>query len=516
MSALAALAQPKKHSPLPNSYWVVPGRLAAGEHPGAHTLSDTTDRLQALLFAGVTLFIDLTEEDEGLGYDHLLIYATGAVPLRYVRHAIADHGVPASKKVMREILVTIEQHLAKQGTVYVHCRSGIGRAATVIGCYLTSLGMSGDEAIERLNEMWLESERCHTFPRVPENKSQISYIQNWQSAEPITVSLGVPPNDASVSPPPPPPAAKAVPPVTAVARLDHYSGAMLGMAIGEAFGAQIANNAGDANANIDGSGAHGLSPTVWQSDTAMTWCLAESYLACKGNNPEHQMQRYLEWQRDGKYASDPAASRVVPELQRALLKWEATQNPIVGTLDPVVLDAHTLARTTAVAMYYATNPAQALIEAVAAARPTLQSPLALDVNRVFVVALVDALKGVEKESLLSFKKSDAAKQLRAIKFNYQILQIMDGWWRGPVAPTGKPKNTLAVLQSALWAFERSIDFHEGLILATNSSSTPTSSGAVYGALAGAYYGARNIPHDWCQSVRQAQSLTELAQRLARG
>jgi ADP-ribosylglycohydrolase len=513
MSALAALAQPKKHSPLPNSYWVVPGRLAAGEHPGAHTLSDTTDRLQALLFAGVTLFIDLTEEDEGLGYDHLLIYATGAVPLKYVRHAIADHGVPASRKVMQEILTTIEQHLTKQGAVYVHCRSGIGRASTVIGCYLASLGMTGDEALERLNEMWLESERSHTFPRVPENKSQTSYVQNWRTADPSAAPPAPASADVNVVALP---AAKVVPLATnSVVRLDHFSGALLGMAIGEAFGAQITKSVGDS-ANIEGSGAHGLSPSVWQSDTAMCWCLAESYLACKGNNPQDQMQRYLEWQRDGKYASDPAVPRAIPEVQRALLKWEATQNPIVGTLDPATLDAHTLSRTTAVALYYATNPSQALIESVAAARTTLQAPLALDVNRVFVTAMVDALKGVEKESLLSFKKSDAAKQLRAIKFNYQILQIMDGWWRGPVAPTGKPKNALAVLQSALWAFERSIDFHEGLILATNSSSSPTSSGAVYGALAGAYYGARNIPQDWCKGVLQAQRLIELAQRLASG
>ena len=52
MSAQPALKHPAPQSVLPNSYWVVPGRLLAGEHPGAHTLSDTTDRLQALLFAG--------------------------------------------------------------------------------------------------------------------------------------------------------------------------------------------------------------------------------------------------------------------------------------------------------------------------------------------------------------------------------------------------------------------------------------------------------------------------------
>jgi ADP-ribosylglycohydrolase len=543
MSALAALEQPKKHSPLPNSYWVVPGRLAAGEHPGAHTLSDTTDRLQALLFAGVTLFIDLTEEEEGLGYDHLLIYATGAIPLKYVRHSIAEHGVPASRKVMKQILETIEQHLAKQGVVYVHGRSGIGRTATVIGCYLVGLGMSGDDALERLNEMWQESERSVTCSRVPENKSQSTYIQNWQalvSKLADTQSLNTSTQKPTVNPvpAPTPPVLKVTPKTepnvvapadstvvldvvsTAVmavapisARLDRFSGALIGMAIGEAFGARLTKNAGDIKASNEGD-PRSSPPSVWQSDTAMCWCLAESYLACNGFNPQDQMQRYLDWQRDGKHASDPTASRALPEMQRALLKWEATQNPIVGSLDSANLDPHTLARTAAVAMYFASNFEQALIESVESARTTLQAPLTLDANRLFVVAMIDALNGTDKDALLSFKKSAAAQRLRSSKAKYPILQIMDGWWRGPVAPVSKIRDALSVLQTALWAFERSVGFHEGLMLATSSSSNPSNSGAVFGALAGAYYGVANIPLEWRNAVLQAQPLMELAQTLA--
>jgi ADP-ribosyl-[dinitrogen reductase] hydrolase len=532
MSALAALEQPKKHSPLPNSYWVVPGRLAAGEHPGAHTLSDTTDRLQALLFAGVTLFIDLTEETEGLGYDHLLIYATGAIPLKYVRHPIADHGVPASRKVMKEILTTIEQHLAKQGVVYVHGRSGIGRTATVIGCYLVGLGMSGDDALERLNEMWQESERSVTCSRVPENKSQTTYIQNWQAlvsklADTQSLNPSTAPSVLKVTPvaelPVVPPAdstvilevvstvVMAVPPIAA--RLDRFSGALIGMAIGEAFGAKFTKTSGDSNTSNGGDARSSL-PRVWLSDTAMCWCLAESYLACQGINQQDQMQRYLEWQRDGRHASDPTASRALPEMQRALLKWEATQNPIVGSLDQANLDPHTLARTTAVAMYHASNFEQALIEAVESARTSLQAPLALDANRVFVVAILDALNGTDKDALLSFKKSAAAQRLRSLKSKYPILQIMDGWWRGPVAPENKVGDALAVLKTVLWAFERSVGFHEGLVLATSSSSNPSNSGATFGALAGAYYGVENIPQEWRNAVLHAQPLMELAQRLA--
>src|SRR4029453_3639787 len=49
-------------TPIPNSYWVQPGRLLAGEYPGSMSRADAMERVQRLLAAGVTSFIDLTEE----------------------------------------------------------------------------------------------------------------------------------------------------------------------------------------------------------------------------------------------------------------------------------------------------------------------------------------------------------------------------------------------------------------------------------------------------------------------
>src|SRR5262245_49849814 len=55
--------------PFPNSYWVVPGRLLAGEHPEGVSSADTLERLQALLDAGISCFVDLTMPEEMHAYD---------------------------------------------------------------------------------------------------------------------------------------------------------------------------------------------------------------------------------------------------------------------------------------------------------------------------------------------------------------------------------------------------------------------------------------------------------------
>ncbi len=55
-----------QNTPIPDSYWLVPGKLLAGEYPGAQAEAEARMKLRAFLDAGVTCFLDLTEEDEGL------------------------------------------------------------------------------------------------------------------------------------------------------------------------------------------------------------------------------------------------------------------------------------------------------------------------------------------------------------------------------------------------------------------------------------------------------------------
>ena len=53
--------------PIPASYWAEPDHFLGGEYPGAKGEVTARKKLRALLDAGVTFFLDLTEEGEG-GY----------------------------------------------------------------------------------------------------------------------------------------------------------------------------------------------------------------------------------------------------------------------------------------------------------------------------------------------------------------------------------------------------------------------------------------------------------------
>ena len=72
---------------------------------------------------------------------------------------------------------------------------------------------------------------------------------------------------------------------------------------------------------------------------------------------------------------------------------------------------------------------------------------------------------------------------------------------------------VASLEAALWAFQHSHDFRAGALLAVNLGDDADTTGAVYGQLAGAFYGEENIPLAWRDTIAQRELIVELAEKL---
>ena len=167
-------SDPTMDRPLPNSYWVIPGRFLAGEYPLGDDDADARARLSTLGEAGLDYFVDLTEEGERPAYRHLL-------PSRaqHVRSAILDTWIPGDAAQMQQILSDIRGALSRGRGVYVHCRAGIGRTGMVVGCFLAEEGGSGRAALKLLNRLWRQSERAKSWPKVPQTQQQADYIRRW-------------------------------------------------------------------------------------------------------------------------------------------------------------------------------------------------------------------------------------------------------------------------------------------------------------------------------------------------
>ena len=69
------------------------------------------------------------------------------------------------------------------------------------------------------------------------------------------------------------------------------------------------------------------------------------------------------------------------------------------------------------------------------------------------------------------------------------------------------------LEAALWALHRRGSFRDGALAAVNLGDDADTTGAVYGQLAGACYGAEAIPAEWRERLALRGLIERLADRL---
>jgi hypothetical protein len=167
--------------PIPDSYWVIPGKLLAGEHPIYWSDKLSHQQLSAFLQAGFDTFIDLTEPDEVQPYLPILIEESRLylVNIRYKRFSIGDFGLPRSEQ-MKTILDSIDQAITQGRQVYLHCLAGAGRTGTVVGCFLVRHGLTGEQALRQLAEWWQTIPRNRIGLHSPETSQQEKFVRLWQ------------------------------------------------------------------------------------------------------------------------------------------------------------------------------------------------------------------------------------------------------------------------------------------------------------------------------------------------
>lgn len=68
---------------------------------------------------------------------------------------------------------------------------------------------------------------------------------------------------------------------------------------------------------------------------------------------------------------------------------------------------------------------------------------------------------------------------------------------------------VSTLDAALWAFQSTATFEDGLILAVNLGGDSDSIGALFGQIAGAYYGYAAIPERWLSEIKDREKVDAL-------
>lgn len=157
-------------------WWVIKDTFLAGGYPYNPGIDNSEEFLGTLISIGIDAFIDLTEEDELTHYQKNLTNITKQ-PLIYNRFPIVDYSVPTISE-MNVIISHIKQLLENGHRLYLHCRGGIGRTGTVVGCWLKSQGKESQEAISELKILFSAS-NASRFTSSPQTDEQKDFVVNY-------------------------------------------------------------------------------------------------------------------------------------------------------------------------------------------------------------------------------------------------------------------------------------------------------------------------------------------------
>lgn len=473
--------------PIAASYWVTEQRLLAGEYPGAAEEPRARAKLRKLLDAGVTFFVDLTEPGELVPYAPLLAdeAKTRSRELVHRRLPVRDLDVPSAAE-MAAILDEIDGAHAAGHVVYVHCWGGVGRTGTVVGCHLVRHGSTGVDALARVQKLLGATSKAAR--RSPETEAQRALVRAWR--EPAGPEAG----DGR----------------------DRYRGALLGLALGDALGTTLEFSPPGPHALTDlvGGGPFNLRAGQWTDDTSMALCLATSLVERGAFDPVDQLERYVRWWRHGYLSSTGRCFDIGGTTSEALRRFEQARQPYCGPEDPSKAGNGSLMRLAPVPLYYARSPVEAIERSGESSRTTHGALEAVDACRYFGGLLASAVAGAGKDELLAPRVAPVRGYWTEHALAPAVAAVADGSFERKHPPEIRGTGyVVACLEAALWAFLRSGSFREGALRAVNLGQDADTTGAVFGQLAGAFYGERGIPADWLGRLHDRERIVALADAL---
>tara|TARA_B100000700_G_C15063470_1_gene867709 strand:+ start:7853 stop:9100 length:1248 start_codon:yes stop_codon:yes gene_type:complete len=292
-------------------------------------------------------------------------------------------------------------------------------------------------------------------------------------------------------------------------------GSLFGLVVGDALGTTLEFQPRDNSytlTEIKGGGILNLNAGDWTDDTSMMLCIVDSFIkehkdtkGQKAFNLKTQIDNYIKWFKEGFLSTNDRCVDIGMTVRNGLQYYQRTNTIKAGHNNIKASGNGSIMRLAPVPLYFKDNFKEAVIKSRESSETTHRSPLCLEGCAYFGAIINIALNNSEytKDDILFSDK------IQNINFSQpEIISIVDGSaWRNltyeELPNTGYVIDTLI---ASLWCFYYSENFAEGLIKAVNLAGDADTIGAVYGQIAGVFYGFDTIPKRWISILSKKEIL----------
>lgn len=298
-----------------------------------------------------------------------------------------------------------------------------------------------------------------------------------------------------------------------IERIDRARGSLVGLAVGDALGTTVEfrpRGTFEPLTGIVGGGPFNLVPGQWTDDTIMAICLAESLVACHGFEPVDQLYRYVQWWQEGHHSPKGHCFDIGATTARSLAEFRETGQPY-REMNARNGGNGSLMRLAPIPIAYA-DLADVVRFAGQQSMTTHASSEAVAACQVYAIMIHRAIAGRDKEAILDPVAILAAPGLGDVP--PAIAAIVAGSYRDKAEPSIRSDGyVVSSLEAALWAFHRTRSFAEGALLAVNLGHDADTTGAIYGQLAGSFYGLSGIDPAWRRVLHRGDFIVGLVGEL---
>ena len=294
---------------------------------------------------------------------------------------------------------------------------------------------------------------------------------------------------------------------------DKCLGALIGLAVGDAVGTTLefkSRGTYPKLTNMIGGGPFKLQPGEWTDDTAMALALADSLISQGKLDQTDLMQRFVAWWRHGAYSCTGTCFDISITTSTALARFEATGEPLSGSVDPYSAGNGALMRLAPVVLHWfgtgSGDPADLAQLARQQGEVTHGAATSLEACAAFAEIMRFAMTAPNGDAVF--------RHAASLSYGAEVNHILAGSWRGKHRRDIRSSGfVLHSLEAALWCFARTSNFREAVLLAANLGDDADTTAAITGQLAGAYYGFEQIPAEWWKMLAWSGKIEAMGRAL---
>lgn len=279
-------------------------------------------------------------------------------------------------------------------------------------------------------------------------------------------------------------------------------GSLFGLFVGDALGAPVEfkkRGSYSHHTKYLSGGEFNLAPGQWTDDTSLALCIIDSIITTKKFDLKNQIEHFIRWWKFGENSSTGFCFDIGNTTKKGLQRYLDFGNPLGGSeLDPATNGA--IMRLSPVPLFFRNSLNDSIKNSILQTQTTHGALESIEASVILAYVIYFILEEKSKEEILKFTHLE-------YKLMTSINDLKDGKYKNKseseINGNGLAYNTL---EAALYAFYKFNNFIDGLIFVVNLGDDTDTVGAVYGQIAGAYYGIQSIPDYYLENLYAREHL----------